>query len=314
MVKSFNSHELEIILKKIDPKKKIPILLGSGFAENLSNNKNLIERKNFGNDFETIRKLKNKTFFQELKKNKVLFPQIKEKKPRNGKWLIKAFSSYGGTKVDFSKNSQFSEKQNYFQEFIEGQSISVQFSVKNNEVNIIGVCDQTILKSKKNYFMGKTLITKKINHNFFIKILDLTSQIVKIFSLKGLNSIDIILKKKKIFLLEVNPRPGLSTKIIQFNNKNFLEKKTTFKNLTKKTFFSTTIIYAKKEIEIDKKKFSFLKKLSSLKEFSEIPILGDIIKVDEPICLLHLKAKDVDFLKKIMIKKELQFLNELSET
>ena len=83
------------------PKKKIPILLGSGFSENLSNNHNLNERQNFGNDLETIKKLKNKTFFLELKKNKILFPQVKEKKPSNGNWLIKSFRSYGGTKVHF---------------------------------------------------------------------------------------------------------------------------------------------------------------------------------------------------------------------
>ena len=73
--------------------------------------------------------------------------------------------------------------------------------------------------------MGKALITKKISHNFFIKILDFTSQIAKIFSLKGLNSLDVILRGEKIFLLEVNPRPGLSAKIIHFNNKKFFRKK-----------------------------------------------------------------------------------------
>ena len=49
--------------------------------------------------------------------------------------------------------------------------------------------------------MGKALITKKISHNFFIKILDFTSQIAKIFSLKGLNSLDVILKGKKNFFI-----------------------------------------------------------------------------------------------------------------
>lgn len=301
-------------MTKIDPQKKIPILLGSGFAENLSNIHNLNERQNFGNDLETIKKIKTKTFFLELEKNKILFPQVKEKKPSNGNWLIKSFRSYGGTKVHFLRKSQFLEEQSYFQKFIKGESVSVQFLVKNTKVNIIGVCDQFILKSKKKYFMGKALITKKISHNFFIKIFDLTSQIAKIFSLEGLNSLDVILKGEKIFLLEVNPRPGLSAKIIHFNNKNFLEKKTTLKHLNKKTFFSTVIIYANKEIKIDQKKFMFLKKLSLSGEFSEIPNLGDIIGVDEPICLLHLKSKNIDFLEKTMIKKESQFLNKLAES
>ena len=56
-----------------------------------------------------------------------------------------------------------------------------------------------------------------------------------------------------------------------------------------------------------------LKKLSLSEEFSEIPNLGDIIKVDEPICLLHLKSKNIDFLEETMIKKELQFFFQLQE-
>ena len=58
----------------------------------------------------------------------------------------------------------------------------------------------------------------------------------------------------------------------------------------------------------------FLKKLSLSGEFSVIPNLGDIIGVDEPICLLHLKSKNIDFLEKTMIKKESQFLNKLAES
>ena len=67
-------------------------------------------------------------------------------------------------------------------------------------------------------------------------------------------------------------------------------------------------------MKIDQKKFVFLKKLSLSEEFSEIPNLGDIIRVDEPICLLHLKSKNIDFLEKTMIKKESQFLNKLAES
>ena len=45
------------------------------------------------------------------------------------------------------------------------------------------------------------------------------------------------------------------------------------------------------KIKINSKKKLFLKKISHSKQFSELPNLGDIIKVDEPICLLHLKSK-----------------------
>ena len=49
-------------------------------------------------------------------------------------------------KFIFLRKSQFLEGQSYFQKYIKGKSVSVQFSVKNTKVNIIGVCDQFILK------------------------------------------------------------------------------------------------------------------------------------------------------------------------
>ena len=91
--------------------------------------------------------------------------------------------------------------------------------------------------------------------------------------------------------MEINPRPGLSSRIISSINKDFLNKDTSLKIINNAPYFSTTIIYAKKNILINKKKFSFLKKLSIFQEFSELPILGDIIKVDEPLCLVHLNSK-----------------------
>ena len=61
------------------------ILLGSGFAETIS--KDIIsDRKNYGNNFETIKKTKSNFFFKELKKQKINFPRISNqpKKMVNG--------------------------------------------------------------------------------------------------------------------------------------------------------------------------------------------------------------------------------------
>ena len=44
----------EIKVKKIDPKKQMKILIGSGFAENIKSPKLFLERENYGNSFETI--------------------------------------------------------------------------------------------------------------------------------------------------------------------------------------------------------------------------------------------------------------------
>ena len=120
------------------------------------------------------------------------------------------------------------------------------------------------------------------------------------------------MQDKKIFLLEVNPRPGLSTNILHSNYKNIFKIKSPKKKITYNGHHSSTVIYARKEIKINSKK-KFLKKFCLSKLFSELPNLGDIIKVDEPICLLHLKSKDRILLNKKIEQKQSEFLRKIEE-
>ena len=74
LTKNLNSKNLLSILKKIDPFNEMSILLGSGFAETIS--EDIISgRKNYGNNFETIKKTKSKKFFEELQKQKLIFQE-----------------------------------------------------------------------------------------------------------------------------------------------------------------------------------------------------------------------------------------------
>ena len=288
------------------------ILLGSGFAETIS--KDIISnRKNYGNNFETIKKTKSKFFFKELKKQKINFPRISKLPKKNGKWLIKEYQSYGGIKVKIFTESKCINKKTYLQKFIDGDLISVQFFGENKNVEILAICDQITKNSKKGLFLIKSLVTKKIRTNLSKKIHGLVKKISKTFSLQGINNLDLILQGEKIFLLEVNPRPGLSTNILNSNYEDIFKIKSPKKKITFDGYYSSTIIYARKEIKINKRKKIFLKKFCHSKLFSELPNLGDIIKVDEPICLLHLKSKDRILLNKRIEQKQLEFLRKIEE-
>ena len=85
------------------------------------------------------------------------------------------------------------------------------------------------------------------------------------------------------------------------------------KKITYNGHHSSTVIYARKEIKINKRKKIFLKKFCLSKLFSELPNLGDIIKVDEPVCLLHLKSKDRILLNKRIEQKQSEFLRKIEE-
>jgi len=286
------------------------ILIGSGFAETISEDI-ISDRKNYGNNFETIKKTKSKNFFEVLQKQKINFPRISNQPKKNGKWLIKEYQSFGGTKVKLFKKSEYINKKAYLQKFIDGDLISVQFFVENKNIEILAICDQVITNSKKGLFFIKSLITKKIKINLSKKIYSLVKKISKTFSLKGINNLDLILQGEKIFLVEVNPRPGLSSNILHSIDKNIFKIKTQKNKITFNGYYSSTVIYARKETKINKQKKIFLEKLCLSKIFSELPNLGDIIKVDEPICLLHLKSKDRNLLNKKIEQIQSEFLRKI---
>ena len=289
------------------------ILIGSGFAETISQDI-ASKRNNYGNNFETIKKTKSKVFFQELRKQKINFPRVSNKPKGNGKWLVKEYQSFGGIKVKPFKQSHNINDKEYLQKFIDGDSISVQFFVENNKIKILAICDQIITNSEIGLFLIKSIITKKINNKLLKTIYNLVEKISKNFLLKGINNLDLITQGKKVFLLEVNPRPGLSTNILNSIHKNLFEIKGPKNKNAFNGYYSSTVIYARKEIKINNKKRLFLKKISHSKQFSELPNLGDIIKVDEPICLLHLKSKNRIFLKNKIEKIQSGFLKKIEET
>ncbi len=288
------------------------ILIGSGFAETISQDITS-NRYNYGNNFVTIKKTKSKSFFEELQKQKINFPNISKQPKKNGRWLIKEYESFGGTKVKHFKEYKNINEKSYLQKFIEGDLISVQFFVENKNIEILAVCDQILTDTKKGLFLIKSLITKKIQSALSKKINNLVKKISKIFSLNGINNLDLILQGERIFLLEVNPRPGLSTNILHSINKNIFKIKGSKKKIASNGFHSSTIVYARKEIRINKKKKLFLSKFCLSKRFSELPNLGDIIKVDEPVCLLHLKSKDRNLLNERIEKVQSEFLRKIEE-
>ncbi len=140
------------------------------------------------------------------------------------------------------------------------------------------------------------------------EIFNLVKKLTKIFSLKGINNIDLIEKENILYLIEINSRPGLSSKIIyEINGGPFIKEE---KNPNKK-FHATKIIYSSKRIIIKKKNIKFFKNYCNSNKFSELPNERDIIKVNQPICLLHLMAKNKKLLEKMLHVETNNFLNEL---
>ena len=289
------------------------ILIGSGFAELINENDLISRRKNRGNSSNILKDINSQAFFQDLKQKGIRVPQWSRKKPINDKYLIKKFKSYGGV---FIKNlKSYSLKQDeYYQKKIFGEHLSIQFFVLNKKIEVLTICNQYFQEDTYKPFLIKGIITKKINCSLFDKLSKICKQVTQIYNLNGINNLDLILEleTEKIYIAELNGRPGLSTNLIYKIHRN-IYKDVNFRNKenTIKRFFGTQIIYSKKKILINGKKFDFIKSLKNSRSFSELPLENAKINKNEPICLIHLESNDTEKLKKKFKKLSYIILNNL---
>ena len=289
------------------------ILIGSGFAELINENDLISGRKNRGNSSNILKDINSQAFFEDLKHKGISVPQWSRKKPINGKYLIKKFKSYGGV---FIKNfKSYSLKQDeYYQKKIFGEHLSIQFFVLNKKIEVLTVCNQYFQEDTYKPFLIKSIITKKINCSLFDKLSKICQQVTEIYNLNGINNLDLILEleTEKIYIAELNGRPGLSTNLIYKIHRNiYKDVNFRYKENTIKTFFGTQIIYSKKKILINGKKFDFIKSLKNSRSFSELPLENTKINKNEPICLIHLESNDKEKLKKKFKKLSYIILNNL---
>lgn len=171
----------------------------------------------------------------------------------------------------------------------------MQFVSENKKSQIIAICDQINLKGK---YTIDYLVTKDVTNTYKNKISKLIEKLTSIFDLNGLNSVELMSEKKKDFLIEINSRPGLGINIAgKLNGGPFFSKK---KKVLKKKILTTKIMYANKNLTINQRMIEFFKKFCDSKKFSELPSLGDVIKVNQPLCLIHISAENKELLKKKM--------------
>ncbi len=313
---NYSEKKIRIILNQIDPFETKKILIGSGFAENIKTNY-LGKRENIGNSFKTLKNLNSPDiFFDKLKRCKITFPKWKYDIPKNKKnWLMKGKKSIGGLLVQKLKKEKISKFScnHYFQKFIEGDVVSVQFFSYKYHINLLSTNSQWVYKKADPTLILGGVITKKLSENLRKKIKTITKKISLNFELNGLNSVDFIISKKnkKIYVIEINGRPGLTINSLKeiYGEKLFIRKN---KFIFSKKFCSSSIVYSKKCFFFDKKIRAKLKLMQHKIKISEIGFYDEVIEEKEPICIIHSCSKSKKKTKHIIekySKKIIDFAN-----
>ena len=292
----------------------LEFIIGSGFSESLEKELPLNQSLNKGNSINLHRKIKSKDFFLDLKKNKICIPYWTLKKDISNNYLIKDFKSFGGNMINNYVKTKKLNKTQYFQKIIKGEHISVQFYSKDIDIKILSICEQLFRNDHSNPFIIESIISKKFNRTIINKLYKICSKISRFYNLNGINNLDLVLefKTKKLFVIELNARPGLSTNMIYSKHKTIFKKsfeKEKFKNPS--FFFGTHIIYSDKKLTLNKKQYEYIKSIQFSNNFSELPRENEIIEKDEPICLVHCKSKKFKILRDKLKKISYKFIRNL---
>ena len=180
-----------------------------------------------------------------------------------------------------------------------------------NKIKILCFCKQHFLQEESRPFIINGITTINLKEKIKREMLFITKKVSKFYSLNGLNSIDTVIDdNEKVYVIEINPRPGLTLNLLSkiYGKKLFkidsdLKKK--IPNL------GTVIIYSPKDLIYKNCNRNFLINLKKSRKYTELPYKIDYFKKGFPICLKHFSFLKSENLEEKVQKISYKFLKDL---
>lgn len=213
-VNGFEASQLLATVKSLTLRDYIGFVYGSGFDAQPA----LLQQLSallpcIGNSPECVAAIKTTgSFFDILDTLNIRYPTTFFSTPMNATtqpYLVKYAGGTGGSHIQIFDSNALNKvsKNYYFQQYIEGRSISLLFLVTQNVLSIIGFNEQLISHSAVEPFRYGGAVS---NIDLMLKtknqLIDYAEKITMQFGLVGLNSLDFILQNDDVYVLEINPR------------------------------------------------------------------------------------------------------------
>lgn len=155
------------------------------------------------------------SFYSRLTKLQINYPEVCFQVPeKKGRWLSKPACGEGGVGIEDYKGIVKVGGNRYWQRYVEGVSMSAIFVANGSEYQLVGFHKQFCTQIDSHHYVFSGLINQlNIDTDLRRTISLWLKKIVKAFNLKGINSLDFIVSDRKIYVLEVNPRPSASMQL-----------------------------------------------------------------------------------------------------
>lgn len=282
-------------------------MYGSGFELYFSCLEYLYkEIKLLGNIPNVFSAIQNKAhFFTTLKQLKIPFPETSFQRPKcHDDWLVKPMKGEGG--IGIKKHSRLAEPSDpsYWQRFINGIPMSVLFIADGTGFEICGFHKQLIISASDNDFIFSGIISQpQLDNEIKDQLTEWVAKLVVAFSLKGLNSLDFIMKNNRCYVLEVNPRPSASMQLYDDelinNHINGCLQKPSGKTPNQKKNTAYQLVFAETDT-------MFIKEIQWPEWVFDRPQIGSLIHIGQPICsIIACEKSEQQVLDKLLLKQYL---------
>jgi predicted ATP-grasp superfamily ATP-dependent carboligase len=192
-------------------------IVGSGFESHLSSLEYLHQNISvLGNSTAIFTRIQHKeNFFSTLDRLDIPYPEVAFQVPKtDGSWLLKPSQGEGG--LDIKRQWALLEKSPayYWQRFIDGEAMSVLFIANESGFNICGFHRQQVESIGGHDFIFSGVMTQpELRNSIKKKVEGWVAKLVVEYDLKGINTLDFMLKDGHCYALEVNPRPSASMQL-----------------------------------------------------------------------------------------------------
>jgi uncharacterized protein len=197
------------------PSPILGLVYGSGFEDRPDLLTRMAKKwRLLGNDAKTVESLKAPySFFGTLDRLGIAYPATSCTRPAKGAgaWLEKRKGGAGGSHVGVSGRRQ---GEIYYQQRIEGRSVSALFVGNGQEARVLGFSEQWASPSKRSPFRyGGAVRPARLAASAKMVMVSAVERVTSAFAIKGLASADFMVNEKSVRLLEINPRPGATLDI-----------------------------------------------------------------------------------------------------
>lgn len=206
----FIADDLLDVINRLDTAQYQGFVYGSGFdgkpalLQEVANHLPLI-----GNSAAVLKAVRHKkTFFGALQKLHIRHPQIVDFVPtQQHVYLKKSMAGCGGTHIRFASQADVLNCCEYFQQYIDGRSISLLFLARTDAIEAIGFNEQWVGASESAPFcyggaVGQVSLPVEVQQ----QLVEAAQALAVEWGLKGLNSLDAVVVDDSVYVLEINPR------------------------------------------------------------------------------------------------------------